>query len=100
MGCEAQVIEHLTEGQEWVCRKGTGLLPGLGAGEAGRKEAGSWSEDGVPGGETHLRGSQAHSLGNSGLSGTSCAFRACGLASGARAVTSMDRAGLASGPWF
>ena len=70
------------------------------SGEAGRKEAGSWSEDGVPGGETHLRGSQAHSLGNSGLSGTSCAFRARGLASGARAVTSMDRAGLASGPWF
>lgn len=97
VGCEPQVIEYLTGGQEWV---GTGLQPGLGAGEANRKEAGSWSEDGVPGGETHFGGSQAHSLGNFGLSGTSCAFRARGLASGARAVTSMGTAGLASGPWF
>lgn len=53
VGCEPQVIEQSYRGPGMCVSKGTGLLPGLGLERQAGREAGSWSEDGVPGGETH-----------------------------------------------
>lgn len=46
-----------------LCRV-TGLQPGLGAGEADRKESSSWSENGGPLGEGPPRHAKANSLEN------------------------------------